>query len=166
MFGGFPPTLKDAYEAMDVRCRWDSNFSSKIEPTEENLKLIFEEKSKALEEVKRLPEILKVDELGLPLEMIEEIKVMLDLYQWYVRGWLICTQAIFLAKKALTTKNLKDIEEAQKALIMLTDYRKSLASRLKDTSYNHLVYVMLNTNLLINLEADIRSSLETIEKSL
>jgi len=139
---------------------------AKLKPTEENLKLIFEEKSKALEEVKRLPEILKVDELGLPLEMIEEIKVMLDLYQWYVRGWLICTQAIFLAKKALTTKNLKDIEEAQKALIMLTDYRKSLASRLKDTSYNHLVYVMLNTNLLINLEADIRSSLETIEKSL
>ncbi|MEM2443221.1 MAG: hypothetical protein QXL20_04410 [Candidatus Bathyarchaeia archaeon] len=130
------------------------------------MKLIFEEKSKALEEVKRLPEILKVDELGLPLEMIEEIKVMLDLYQWYVRGWLICTQAIFLAKKALTTKNLKDIEEAQKALIMLTDYRKSLASRLKDTSYNHLVYVMLNTNLLINLEADIKSSLETVEKSL
>lgn len=137
-----------------------------MKPTEENLKLIFEEKSKALEEVKRLPEILKVDELGLPLEMIEEIKVMLDLYQWYVRGWLICTQAIFLAKKALTTKNLKDIEEAQKALIMLTDYRKSLASRLKDTSYNHLVYVMLNTNLLINLEADIKSSLETVEKSL
>ncbi|MCS7119601.1 MAG: hypothetical protein RMJ07_02620 [Nitrososphaerota archaeon] len=162
IFGGFPPSIKDAFEALDVRCRWEPSFSKLLEPTEENLKVIFEEKDLALKEVKRLPEILNVDELGLPKEMVDELNTMLDLYNLYVAGFNICAKAIFLARKALNTKNKKDMEEAWAALKSLSEYKNELSNKLKETSYTHLVYVMLSTDILSSLEADIRSSLEAV----
>lgn len=96
----FPQTLDDAFKVMNIRRVWDPNFSKLIEPTEENIKEILREKEEALKEVSQLSEILKIEEIGLPQEMTEELKVILNFYQMYVEGFQLCTKAIFLAKKA------------------------------------------------------------------
>ncbi|MBC7091973.1 MAG: hypothetical protein H5T50_08740 [Nitrososphaeria archaeon] len=154
--GTFPSNIDEVTEIMDYKCRWVPGFSNLLEPTEENLKVIFEEKDLALKEVERLPKILAVEELGLPQEMVSELKILLKFYEMYVRGFQLCTHAIFLTKKALKTKDKKDVCMILEVLEKLSEYKNNLSKELEDTSYTHLTYQMLNSDRLEKLVKDIR----------
>jgi len=157
--GTFPSSLDEATGIIDIKCRWVPGFSNLLEPTEENLKAIFEEKDLALKEVEYLPKILAVDELGLPQEMVSELKILLKLYVLYVRGFQLCTYAIFLTKKALRTKDKKDVNAVLETLEKLSEYKDSLSKEMESLSYTHLSYQMLNSDNLSKLEKDIKLKL-------
>jgi len=157
--GTFPSNLDEATGIMDIKCRWVPGFSNLLEPTEENLKAIFEEKDLALKEVEYLPKILAVDELGLPQEMVSELKILLKLYMLYVRGFQLCTYAIFLTKKALRTKDKKDVNAVLETLEKLSEYKDRLSKEMESLSYTHLSYQMLNSDNLSKLEKDIKLKL-------
>ena len=161
----FPISLKFAFDMMTKihgRDDWEPGASKRIEPTEENIKVIFAEKDEALLEVQKLPELLQVDKLGLPAEVVAETKNMLDLYHHYVRGFNYVAKACFLAKKALTTKQIDDQKAAYESLNILDDYRNEIIQQLIDTSYPHYVYWLFDVERLEMLITDMRQSLKTI----
>jgi hypothetical protein len=158
----FPQTVDDAYKVINIKCTWDPNFSKLIEPTDENLKEILNEKEDALKEVSQLSEILKIEEIGLPEEIASELKIILQLYRLYVEGFQLSTKAIFLAKKALMTKSEDDIKATRNALSELLSFKEKISNALKDTSYVHLTYMLLDQNRIQDLVNNINYYLNNL----
>jgi hypothetical protein len=156
--GMFPSSLERAFEMMTVihgRDEWEPGASKLVEPTEENLKIIFDEKEKALQEVKKLVSILNLETLKLPEQLAGELRIILDLYELYVRGFACCARSCFLAKRALNTRNASDIEKTRESLKILSGYRDEVTQHLENTSYPHYVYWLLDVERLDLLIEDI-----------
>lgn len=165
--GMFPDSVKRAFDMMTQihgRDDWDPGASKRVEPTEENIRAVIAEKEQAEADVAKLPGILQIDELGLPPAMKKDLNTILDLYQWYVRGFKSCAIACFRAKKAMNTHERADVEAALQAADDLTAYRAETARRLKNTSYPHYVYEFFDVERLDHLTSDIRQKMETIKQ--
>ena len=163
----FPFSVDQAFFTMLVfqgRDDWEPGASKRIEPTAENLKVIFEEKEQAEREVALLPTILKLDEAQLPSELRDSYKTLLDLYQLYVRGLKHCAIACFTTRKAEKTRNAADIAAAQKAAEQLAAYRQEVARRLQGTYYPHYVYWFFELEYVDRLIANVREKMAAISK--
>lgn len=161
----YPDTLNRAFDMMTKihgMDDWKPGSSKLVEATEENIKIIFEEKDKALEEVKKLPSILQLDTLGLPEAFVQEIKTTLGLYEMYVEGFKLCTYSCYLAKKALNTKAGADIKAARESLKALSDYRQRVIDMLAGTYYTHHVHWLFDESRLKELIEDIEIHLAKI----
>jgi hypothetical protein len=109
--GLFPASLHEAFHIMTSYFglgKWDPSASVRVEPTEENIAIIIEEKKQAILEVEQLRLILKPEKLGLPSEMVSLLEEMLDLYVYYVRALFHCTRTCFLAKLVTITGKPSD----------------------------------------------------------
>jgi hypothetical protein len=159
----FPLSLKLAFDMMTRihgRDDWDPGASGRVEPTEENLRVIFSEKEAALREVRALPGILAPRTLGLPGRLVEEIKTMLGLYQVHVEGFGHCARACFLVGKALSSRHPGDFDRAVDSIRGLALFRDALVRRLEGTSYPHYVYWLLDTDRLQSLIRDLEAALK------
>jgi len=154
----YQQSISSIYNVMQVwhgREQWDPGSSKNLEPTEENLKIIFEEKRAAVEEAKRLRSILQPETLGLPERFVQEIDTMLDLYPEYAKGFEVSAQAYFTAKRALSTGNPEHVREARRYAGLLDAFSKELSERFAHTRYPHYVYWMMNPERLRQLAEDI-----------
>lgn len=162
----FPDTVQIAFDMMvkiHSRDEWDEGASKLVEPTDENIKVVFAEKTEAVEEVRKLPSLLQVEKLGIPQDFKEEIMDLLDLYELYVRGFNLTTRSCFLTKKAMLTKDVEDVKKAEESIIPLVSYRTEVLNCLEGTHYPHYVYWLLDTNRLQFLINDIQSQLKVKE---
>jgi hypothetical protein len=159
-------TVAKAFAMMvDIHGRddWEPGASRLVATTDENLSIIFAEKEEALAEVGRLPEILRAAELGLPRDVVAEMNDMLDLYEYWVRGFLLCARGVFLTRKATTTRDRSDIAAARATVAPLAIFRAAVIARLADTHYPHYVYWLLDERRLAQLIADIECQLAAAE---
>jgi hypothetical protein len=157
--GMFPDSVKHAFDMMTQihgRDDWEPGASKRVEPTDENIRAVIAEKEQAEAEVAKLPGILQIEESGLPPQMKKDLGTILDLYQWYVKGFKHCATACFLAKKAMSTRDRADVEAAMRAADNLAVYRAETARRLENTSYPHYVYEFFDVERLNRLINDIR----------
>lgn len=160
-----PDTVQKAFDMMVYihgRDDWEPGASNLVEPTDKNMVTIFEEKDKALEEVKKLPFILDARSLGFPAQFVGELEEMLDLYVYFVKMMSICTRACFYTRKALQTKKQADIQSARKTTVSLEEFIVELSQRLKGNQYSHHVYFILNVKRLKCLVQDIDKQLTGI----
>jgi hypothetical protein len=158
----FPVSVDRAFSNMLVfqgREDWEPGANRRVEPTEENIRIIFAEKQRAMEEVKRLPDILKIDQTSLPDELKAAVRTMLDLYAFYVRGYCLCTFGCILTRKAEKTRTPADIAAASAAADALVAYREEVVRRFAGTYYTDHVYWLFEVGHLDTLIADIRGKL-------
>jgi hypothetical protein len=151
-------TVAKAFAMMvDIHGRddWEPGASRLVQATEENLPIIFAEKDAALAEVKRLPQILRAGELGLPEAVAAEMNDMLDLYERWVRGFLLGARGVFLTRKAKTTRSRSDIDAARASIAPLRAFRDEIIARLRGTHYPHYVHWLLDEKRLALFIADI-----------
>ncbi len=146
------------------RDEWEPGASRRVEPTEENLKIIFAEKDRAVKEAEALPSILQVDSLGLPVEFAEEIKTLLELYALYVRGFKYCAHVCFLTRKASQTQRPEDRQAALEAMASVTSSRAEIIERFRGTHYPHYVYWLFDEGRLGQLIADVQTILDGIKR--
>lgn len=161
-----PDTLKKAYDMMvhiHGRDQWEPGASKLVEATKENVEIILEEKREAKELLSKLPEILNARELGLPCETVEELEVMLDLYEFYVDAIDVSARACFLTQLALNEPTKETIEQAKKTLPELMKCRDSIVKRLEGTEYPHYIYWLLDESRLEKLYKDISRLLEEVD---
>ncbi|MGD1029604.1 MAG: hypothetical protein ABSA05_00545 [Opitutaceae bacterium] len=161
----FPITVDRAFFNMLVfqgRDDWEPGSSRRVEPTPENLEIIFAEKEQAEREVERLPEILKIGEARLPAGLKASVNTMLELYRWYVHGFRLCTVACFTARRAGQTRAAADVQAAVAAGGAVALYRNETARRLKDTYFPHTVYWFFDLDNLDQLTADIREKMAAL----
>ena len=164
--GQFPDSVERAFDnmlALHGRDDWEPGASKRVEPTEENLKAIFEEKEQAEREAERLPGILDLPSARLPGELKASLAAMLELYALYARGYRRCAEACFRAKKAMASHGAGDAEAAGRAADRLAAYREELAGLMRGTRAPHFVHRMLDTGPLDRLAADIREKLSAAQ---
>ena len=78
---------------------WEPGASRLVEPTEENVALVLAEKREAVDEARRLGEILELEKLGLGEDFRRDCGIILRLFVLYVRGFELCAEAVFSAAK-------------------------------------------------------------------
>ena len=139
---------------------WEPGASRLVEPTDENMAVIFREKAEAVQQVKALADILSVETLGLPDDFVAEIKEMLALYELYVRGYELSAHCCFLVRKATTTKKAEDAAKARAAVAPMRAYREELCQHLQKRHYPHYVYWLLDEGRLRDLLNDIDAQLQ------
>jgi hypothetical protein len=160
--GQFPDSVGRAFDNMLVlhqREDWEPGSSKRVEPTEENLKIVTAEKEQAEREAARLPALLNLGQSRLPRELRASLETMLDLYQRYVRGFNRCTIACFTTRRAMVTRDAGDVAAARSAAGLLADYRNETEARLTEGVLPHYVHRMLDLGCIDRLMADIRSNL-------
>jgi len=161
----FPVSVDRAFSNMLVfqgREDWEPGANRRVEPTEENIRVIFAEKTQAIEEVKRLPEILKIDQTALPAPLKESVRTMLDLYALYVRGYCLCTFGCYLTRKAERSRTAADMTAAKAACDAIVAYRAELARKFADTAYNEHGTWFFEVSHLDRLIEDIRGKLAAL----
>ncbi|GEA16014.1 hypothetical protein E308F_22580 [Moorella sp. E308F] len=162
----FPDRVDTAFTMMlDFHQQDDWNFgaSKLVEPTDENIEIIFREKEKALTEVRRLRASFNVENLGLPDEFAKEIKTILELFELYIEGFNHCTRTCFLVKKAISTRNKSNVEIARESLVQLSSYRDKLTKELFLDLYPHYVYWLMDVKRIESLISDAEAILKSIE---
>lgn len=153
----YPDTLDKAFGMLvDIHGRdeWEPGASRLVEPTNANIAVILEEKRAALEAVRRLPEVLGAETLGLPAAQAAEFTTMLDLYERWVRGFELCARTVFLTRKAERSGAPGDADDALATVGPMRDFARETSARLEGTDFSHVVYWMLDTGRLESLAAD------------
>jgi hypothetical protein len=153
----FPETVKKAFAMMvDIHGRdeWEPGASRLVQPTPENLEVVFAEKAAALREVAALPAILQVESLGLPPTFADEVGTILDLYGLYVRGFSHCAQVCFRTRSAAASRQPEDIRAARESVEAIRAYRDGMVARLGGTHYPHYVYWLFDHERLDQLAED------------
>jgi len=161
----YSQSLSSIYNIMQdwhQREQWDPGSSKYLEPTDENLELIFEEKRDAVNEAERLRTILQPETLGLPEVFVKEIDEMLDLYIYYVKGYEHSAHAYFTAKKAIRTKAMDDIRMAKENAYRLDAFRLELERRFEGTYYPHNIYWIMKPKQLQLLADDVRKEMSAL----
>lgn len=158
----YPDTVAKAFAMMvDIHGRddWEPGASKLVEPTAANLDVIFREKEQALEEVRALPGVLEPAKLGIPSEIAQEFETILELYERYVRGYLLCAKAVFLTRMATMSQDPGDARRALETVAPLRAFSRELVARLKGTHYPHYVYWLLDETRVDALANDVERQL-------
>lgn len=158
----FPDTVNKAFDMMvhiHGRDDWEPGASKLVEATEENLPIIFAEKKLAVHEVRALPALLSVETLGIPESLQDELNDILDLYEYYVRGYQLCAHAVFYAKTYELFGRGSDAAAAIQSIAPLQSYRAEIIERLKGTHYPHYVYWLLDEKRIALLIQDLEKRL-------
>ncbi|RHP36216.1 hypothetical protein [Lachnotalea sp. AF33-28] len=159
----FQHACQSIYNVMNVyhqRIQWDPPCAELIRPTKENLEHIMIEKSAAVEEAMRLGSILDIEHLGVPEEFAEDIKKILDLFVWYVKGFQRMAGVYFHMQKALEDRMPPDFAQVEEENRKLKQYTENLKKRLDHTSYPFYVYWVMDTKELDLLAADVDRMLQ------
>ena len=160
--GQWIETVKKSFSYMTEihsRDHWEPGASARVQPTDENIEIIFAEKRQASEAVKRLPQILQPETLGLPHRMVEDLKTILRFYEIYVRGYELCCHAVYLTRKAELGQSGHDLEAARATLPPLRNFARELVALHEGTSYPHHVYWLLDESRIDDLVADVETIL-------
>jgi hypothetical protein len=112
-----------------------------------------------MEDVRKLPGILRIDETSLPAGLKDAVRTMLDLYAFYVRGYCLCTFGCFLTRKAQRSRTAADVAAASAACDSISAYREEVVRRFAHTYYTDHVYWFFEVGHLDSLIADIRRKL-------
>jgi hypothetical protein len=172
--GMFPQTVAEGYNHMKGQARLaeengggDSRWkdaSKRVDPTEENIAIVFAEKDKALAEVQELSGILQPDSLPVSPEFKEHIKTLLRMYHIYVKGVRLSAIGCFRAKQADETKNAEVARQALRAVEDLQQYRTEVVQLLAERYYPHYVLRMFAVDYLDDFIRDVHNICSPLAK--
>lgn len=105
---------------------YDPEALARIEPTDENIAKILEEKNDAIELAKTLKDRLHVEELGLDPAFKADMKLISELWVPYVIGFKKQAEGYFYYRKAKVTNDEADKVMAEKAIDGMLVYADEL----------------------------------------
>ena len=161
----FPYTMERCFGIMLKilsRSDWDPGADEKVAPTLENLAVIFEEKRQAVAESDALADILQVETLGLPTEMAEDLRDMLELYTHYTRCFDLACRACFWCRRAEVTQEAAARERTLAVLAEICAYRPVLKERVARRSYSLEIKRLLDYKRFEKLEENILQHLSAV----
>jgi hypothetical protein len=158
----YPDTIAKAFDMLvhiHGRDDWEPGASRLLDPSDENLAVIFAEKAQACGDVRKLPALLQTAELGLPPPVTRELEQVLELYTVYVDGYDLCARAVFGVRKAELSRVAADIAHARHTAARLRKFGEHVGARLRGTSFPHYVYWLLDTTRTDKLADDVEARL-------
>lgn len=155
----FPDSIDKAFKMLihiHGRDDWEPGASLKVKVTDENLKIIFDEKQQAIKECEALKDILNAESLGFPQEVIEDINTMLEIYKVYCNIGNLSCRTVFLSQRAIDSGDKAHKEEALQAINDLRDYTDYVKKFLDNRThfYHHIVFWLINVDRMESLAND------------
>jgi hypothetical protein len=163
----YPETL---VKAMDMlvhihgRDDWEPGASRLLDPTDENLSIIFAEKARALSEAQALPAFIDRAASGISTGLAADLRLIVDLYILWVRGFALCAAGVFQTLRVQQTGNSLDTAAARKATEDLRAFGADVRQRLAGTTYPHHVYWLLDVTRTDSLAQDLLVHLDAKEQ--
>jgi hypothetical protein len=167
--GQWIETIAKAFNYMtDIHGRdhWEPSKPSRlVQPTDENIAAVRAEKQQAVDEVRGLRDLMRPETLGIPQEMVDDYNLIFEFYEYYIRGYQLFCEAVFLGRKAQVSGAPDDAEAALASLPALHAFRRELIERLEGTTYPHYVYWILDESRVTDLIADIEAEMAGVTRS-
>lgn len=144
---------------------WDPSKANALDVTVENLQKIIDEKDSALKDVQELFDEVLLGNPGLNACGYKYLVERMNLFVYYVRAFRIATHAIMLTKYALEnptdTERRNLLEQRLAEMLTLVEELNELYTT---TSYQHIVYILLDSDRLIALHKDLTHRLNSGNK--
>ncbi|WP_368182099.1 hypothetical protein [Anaerotruncus rubiinfantis] len=154
------------YNIMTVfhsRDQWEPGASKRVEPTEENIRLMLLEKEEAAEMVRSLKELVNPENLVLSEPIAKYLRFMADGFLAYVEGFqLECATTVY-TKRAEQTRLPEHVEQARKSLAGYEELAERCRALTVGKDYSHVVCYMLDGQRLLRFKADVQKVLDAIE---
>jgi hypothetical protein len=148
---------------MHGRDDWDPEASRKVEPTDENLELIFKEKDEGVAIVKSLRELIKPDDLGISDDIKKYLEFLLDMYEIYAEVMRKQAHTVFLTEKAKRSRKKEDIDAARSTLDdeynKLSEY---MFDQIRNTAYSPVVEWCLDGKRIMRFKKDVIKVLDEL----
>jgi hypothetical protein len=162
----FPYTMERCADIMmktHSMDEWNPGASKQIEPTEENMAIIFAEKEQAVKEAENLGSILCLDKLGYSKDLSADLQELLDIFPYYARCFDVSCRAYFYAVKAELTHNKTDIEKVRIIIDELRTYSRTINERINQKEYTHQIPRLIDYRRLENFAANIEQHLAALK---
>ena len=143
---------------------WKPGASLRVQPTEENIRRILEEKGEAVDQAYALRTLLEPETLCLPEDIKEDLVDMIDLYVYYTRCFLLCARACYACWKFEKTHDRVDRERVLSVLAEVAAYAPVLRARVQKRSYTHEVPRLLDCERLRHLYVNINEHMKRVEE--
>ncbi|WP_368234643.1 hypothetical protein [Anaerotruncus rubiinfantis] len=154
-----------AYNMMiRFHCRddWDPDASKLVEPTDENLAVIFQEKDEGVALAQSLREILKPEELRVSESIRFYLEFLLEMYELYARAFRSQAHTVFLLAKAQRTGVSKDVQAVRDTLCDYEDYIRTLQEKIQGKAYANEVEWALDAERLVKFCKDAERLIDAI----
>lgn len=144
------------------RDTWEPGISNVVDPTDDNIAIILNEKIEAFKNVNMLSELLSPETLGLPEEFVAELQEILDLYKYYVMGYKLSAEAWCYVRKTQEKYSEDNITAAKEAIKTLEIFAHNLCLRLNTGKYPFYVYWMMDNQELLDLSRDLLRNIDLL----
>ena len=135
-----------AYFIMTVqhtRDHWDKGASQKVEPTEENLRIMMQEKDEGVALAQSLRELIKPEELGVNESISEYLTFLVDVYPVYAEIFRQQILTAALIRRAEKSHSAEDIAAAMETLGAYEGLADRLRELVEGRGYsNNVEYVL------------------------
>jgi len=154
-----------AYNMMvHFHCRddWDPGASQKVEPTDENLAVIFREKEEGVALAESLRELIKPDELGVTEDIKTYLNFLVEMYILYAHILRHQAQSVFLTEKARRSRAPEDIAAARATLEGYDQEAAKLKEYVDGKAYSNEIEWCLDCNRVLRFRDDVALVLDQI----
>ena len=154
------------YNIMTVfhsRDQWEPGASKRVEPTEENIQMILQEKEEAIRMAQHLAELADPDKLGVNDTVREYLLFLQNSFLAYIEGFQIECRTTVYTKRAELSKNKADIQQARESLAGYEELAEKYRGLVRGKGYSHLVEYMLDGDRLIRFKASVLQVLNALE---
>ena len=154
------------YNIMTVfhrRDDWDPGASERVQPTEENIRIMLEEKAEGVKLAESLLELVKPAELGLTDSVRKYLDFLLPAYVQYAKAFeLECRTAVY-TRRAELSRDPAHIQAARDTLAEYDDLAATFNAIGKHTGYSHIIEYMFDGDRLLRFKADVARTLDAIQ---
>jgi hypothetical protein len=133
---------------------WDPEASRLVEPTDENIALIFREKEEGVALAESLSTLVEVDKLGVSEEIARYFEFLNHFYVLYTCIMRDQAHTVFLIEKARRTLRRVDIDAALATLEPFTSHAEALKSGIQGKGFANVVEWCLDGERVFRFKAD------------
>ena len=147
-----------------TRDHWDKGASRLVEPTEENMRAIIDEKDEAVRIAKSMRDYLNPSELGVSADVEKYLYFLLDAYPLYAEIFRAQIISAMYIRRVEVYKDSTYLEKAFSSLDVFPSLAERLGAMVDGHHYTNNVEYVLDKDRILRFEADCERVLEELRK--
>lgn len=159
-------SVQEAFDNMvslHKRDDWDPGASSLVSVTDENMKVIFEEKEEGLALLEKALATIKPDEIGVSNEIREYLYFMKETYMFFAHVMVDSCYAVYYIRKAQSTKAREDVEKARLSIKPFEAHILYVHENITDQGYPNLIEWIISEDRLKEFLKDAEMQIDSIK---
>lgn len=143
---------------------WDPGASQKVLPTDENIRIMFQEKDEAVRMAEELPEYIDPERLGVNATIKEYLEFLMKAYVLFTKSMRLECRAAVRTRRALESGEEADRSAAYAELDGADELADALNGLVRDKGYANSVLYVLDGERVRRFKEDIERELKMASK--